>query len=637
MDLEKLAAVQTNALGSGVEPLEALDFSVLNRITPELAALPAMSPLPHFDEQNVAELQAAAKRAKAIAETIQPAIWPGMPRELRGPAIDDLLRRKGWVKVAGFCSKLAAGDVDTVTMGSYLSHQHRHHVPRHLARRPWLLADATARMELIEPLLPEARLVLDARIDTDPNYVENILVTGLTVSKRALDADDSRNLKRLSRYIRSLEGSTLVVTNMSTESSLKALDLGENVTVRHFGELAGLNQFESVDHLVLAGSQLVPPLGLERQALAITGRQPERVHGFHSRRDEVATLRDGTTVPVRNYRHPDATVEGLRWRACEAELLQAAGRGRSLRRPITGRRLTTHWLCDNAPAEVTFDTHVKVGETVASLALDVAEACGGFPVGRPGSLNLLMPDAFPDEASLQVLKDEGWPSRICDPVRSRVRIGFCLYATDCAPGHASVISCVDGREHWYWVETSGRSVAEVETYLRAAGLDVRCTGPSTVEDSFAEHGIVSDGPNLAALLDPARWPSVDAAKRDNLDLSRVNGARFSCVVRRRGRPVTVVVDLARHPAPLAAIEARLGFSVEHFEPVASSAVEGTETPADPVPAVLGTPEAQRELVSPADVVAAVLAEAKEVTGTGEVIKLKWSTWLAVGDRWRAAA
>jgi hypothetical protein len=90
--------------------------------------------------------------------------------------------------------------------------------------------------------------------------------------------------------------------------------------------------------MICIGRPLPDPRAMELAAGVITG-QPipglEPANGFvwYDRVAGGIRLADGTAVRVDSERHPDQISEALRAQACEAEMIQAVGRLRPLRRP----------------------------------------------------------------------------------------------------------------------------------------------------------------------------------------------------------------------------------------------------------------------------------------------------------------
>jgi putative DNA primase/helicase len=77
-------------------------------------------------------------------------------------------------------------------------------------------------------------------------------------------------------------------------------------------------------------------------------------------------MRDDRGVPVQGPQHPDARVEIVRWAICEAELIQAIGRGRGVRR--TAENLLQIDILTNVVLPIVVDEVTTWGSIQPSLA-----------------------------------------------------------------------------------------------------------------------------------------------------------------------------------------------------------------------------------------------------------------------------
>jgi putative DNA primase/helicase len=131
-----------------------------------------------------------------------------------------------------------------------------------------------------------------------------------------------------------------------------------NVGTLHFGALRGQDRFKGVACLAVVSRPLPRPEDMEDMAEVIFGADVSRLLGgqFYPRVSVGRLLADGSTVKAEVYRHPDAKVEAVRAAHCEAELMQAIGRGRGLRRdagnPLDVFLLTDTVLPDLRPTEM---------------------------------------------------------------------------------------------------------------------------------------------------------------------------------------------------------------------------------------------------------------------------------------------
>ena len=124
-----------------------------------------------------------------------------------------------------------------------------------------------------------------------------------------------------------------MICQLSLETRLLELGFPSNVEAAHFNALRGRDELKDIDLLIVIGRTQPPPNAMELNAEALFHAQckslgPEYYEG-------VWTPLTGTSKDVLAERHPDPLAEIMRWRACEAELIQAIGRGRGVNRTET--------------------------------------------------------------------------------------------------------------------------------------------------------------------------------------------------------------------------------------------------------------------------------------------------------------
>ncbi len=125
----------------------------------------------------------------------------------------------------------------------------------------------------------------------------------------------------------------------------------------HFNDITGENAYSDVALLIVIGRTEPSPRTVERSARALFGadvaeipadengevRYPtRRARHPHARRHRAARSR-ATSIP-------DPRVEAVRWAICEAELIQAIGRGRGVNR-TAGNPLQIDILTNVVPAD----------------------------------------------------------------------------------------------------------------------------------------------------------------------------------------------------------------------------------------------------------------------------------------------
>ncbi len=119
---------------------------------------------------------------------------------------------------------------------------------------------------------------------------------------------------------------------------LRAAGFPGNLEAGHFGAVAGLDRWKDAAGLICIGRPLPDPRAIETAAGVVSGVPPvpaptENGFTWYERITGGIRLASGEDVAVEWCRHPDPIAEALRWQACEANLVQAIGRLRALRRP----------------------------------------------------------------------------------------------------------------------------------------------------------------------------------------------------------------------------------------------------------------------------------------------------------------
>lgn len=148
------------------------------------------------------------------------------------------------------------------------------------------------------------------------------------------------NLERVRRLleVRAREmwpGKLLVICQLDLEMALiNAGGVPQNVDLQHFRNHSGQNQWRDVPGLMTIGRTEPSVREVERIARALFSVDISEIEPSLSGAvmwpvaDGRITLRDGTSVAVQCSRHPDPHVDEVRQQICEAELMQAIGRGR---------------------------------------------------------------------------------------------------------------------------------------------------------------------------------------------------------------------------------------------------------------------------------------------------------------------
>jgi putative DNA primase/helicase len=123
---------------------------------------------------------------------------------------------------------------------------------------------------------------------------------------------------------------------MAAIEALRERGLPAAVSTVHFNALSGLDRWKDVTGLIVLGRTMPPPATVEALAMALTNDVPapggERASWWYERAEKRIRLANGRTHGLEGEVHPDPTAEAIRWSICEAELIQAIGRGRAVNR-----------------------------------------------------------------------------------------------------------------------------------------------------------------------------------------------------------------------------------------------------------------------------------------------------------------
>jgi putative DNA primase/helicase len=219
---------------------------------------------------------------------------------------------------------------------------------------PTMVMSATLQPQLLRHVWPQL-----ARVTTAEAAMPHVRIRQITDSANAksslLDREGGARgrIKRLAYYVEArafeLGGRLLVVAQKAVVEALtphlpkhiKAIETA------HFNALSGLDGWGDVRCIIIIGRTQPAPSAIEAMAEVLTGRPPEIIEGGGWYEKSTAALNmngtgegpaifsqkgDGGAIIGGTDRHPDPTAEALRWRICEAELIQSIGRGRGVNR-----------------------------------------------------------------------------------------------------------------------------------------------------------------------------------------------------------------------------------------------------------------------------------------------------------------
>jgi len=231
---------------------------------------------------------------------------------------------------------------------------------------PVLHLDATLREELVRPYLRQIAIREPVAAVTPHVRVRQVLgsptsAKALTPAVQAPERDRKtaeHHLRDLLAYVRlrarELRGTgrdtdLLLVGQKAAIDALRAAGLPSRVDAVHFNGLSGLDRWGDVGGLIVLGRTLPAPATVEALSAALTGRVPaaagEGAGWWYGSDERRIRLQGARTHAVPGEVHADPVAEAIRWSICEAELIQAMGRGRGVNR-TAGNPLTIDLLTD---------------------------------------------------------------------------------------------------------------------------------------------------------------------------------------------------------------------------------------------------------------------------------------------------
>ena len=235
-------------------------------------------------------------------------------------------------------------------------------------------------------------------------------------SSSKLDDDghlDSVRRYILQRWIETGRGPTLVICQQKVEEYLRQCGLPANITLAHYNNIAGLDDFKEVRLKILIGRTAPGPQAMEALAAALSGsaaarrrwRRAERLRLVSTGSRAASACATGAGSGHRGDQHPDPFVEMIRWQVHEGELMQAFGRGRG-GQPDRSNAARHRSAVRHLPAD-----HGRRGGAVAAPpSLLVMTAAEGVMLTAPVDMVRLWPELWPNEKAAYRTIQEGVPA-----------------------------------------------------------------------------------------------------------------------------------------------------------------------------------------------------------------------------------
>jgi hypothetical protein len=293
---------------------------------------------------------------------------------------------------------------------------------------PMLFTDATANWDATRHLIDcdqsppgykgEPFVDEDGSIAIDYDYPFDPIIGSITVAKAGTpnvsyrqvlfsgaaaklnDSDSGQKaVKKVRRYIEArsvYRQRVLVICQLGLETKLLDLGLPPNVEVAHFNAVRGRDEWNDIDLLIVIGRTQPPPSAMELQAETLFRATCKTLGPDYY--DQAWTPLTGSNEKVDVEQHPDHLAEMMRWRVCEAELIQAVGRGRGVNRTADNPLQVD--LINKVPLpDIEIDEVVKWDDAQPGPGMVIAGRHGlllaeGSSKGTANVVAALLPDLF---------------------------------------------------------------------------------------------------------------------------------------------------------------------------------------------------------------------------------------------------
>jgi len=298
---------------------------------------------------------------------------------------------------------------------------------RHIRERPVLVLDATADQTILRRFLPHAPAPLEIEAewknveviqahDTKSPKCDLVPSAGANAPELQRRANRRADLRRLVEAEVARAGGAdresdaparvLAITYKGAALAEGDTPLIEPVPGADFAWLNGVrgkDGWRDVRSLVLAGRTQPDARDVEDIAAALFYRDPSPINcapeGEYEKRPRGYRMRDGSLRCAEADAHIDPRAEAVRWQVCEAELIQAIGRGRPARRSAD-RPLRVILLC-SVPLPITVDAlEAKADILPHPIEVAWARVDGVLPLD-PAWLARELPDLFPSQRTAE--------------------------------------------------------------------------------------------------------------------------------------------------------------------------------------------------------------------------------------------
>jgi putative DNA primase/helicase len=194
-----------------------------------------------------------------------------------------------------------------------------------IRKTPVLILDATADLDLLKHYAPDVELLTQER-PAAPHVTVRQVTGGL--SKTSLHnrpglVDELRDFV----VLKARGEPALVITHLEFEKHFQG---APNVSIAHFGAIAGHDEWGAVRQLFVIGRPQPGPADTRNMAAQLTGRPVPLADP--ARATAGVMMADGSGVAIEVSRFDDPDLEAIRAAVTDAAIIQAVGRGRGVNR-----------------------------------------------------------------------------------------------------------------------------------------------------------------------------------------------------------------------------------------------------------------------------------------------------------------